>query len=96
MEILRISKMGENSLRVIENLKFFYKISPESLLKGIRSSSSSSLSLSMVDSSDCQICSNEYLTLAKEKLGWKPKSPLEEGLKKTIEYFGELLKKGKL
>jgi len=34
-EILRISKIEENSLRLIENLKFFYKVSPESLLKGI-------------------------------------------------------------
>jgi UDP-glucuronate decarboxylase len=31
------------------------------------------------------------ITLAKEKLGWEPKSPLEEGLKKTIEYFGSIL-----
>ena len=27
------------------------------------------------------------ITLAKEKLAWQPKIPLEEGLKKTIEYF---------
>ncbi|MCA9365208.1 MAG: SDR family oxidoreductase [Candidatus Moranbacteria bacterium] len=27
------------------------------------------------------------ISLAKEKLGWEPKIPLEEGLKKTIEYF---------
>lgn len=27
------------------------------------------------------------ITLAKEKLKWEPKIPLEEGLKKTIEYF---------
>ncbi|MDX9822600.1 MAG: SDR family oxidoreductase [Syntrophales bacterium] len=27
------------------------------------------------------------ITLAKEKLGWKPKTPLEEGLAKTIAYF---------
>jgi len=27
------------------------------------------------------------ITLAKEKLGWEPKIELEEGLKKTIEYF---------
>jgi UDP-glucuronate decarboxylase len=27
------------------------------------------------------------ITLAKEKLGWEPKIPLEEGLVKTIEYF---------
>ncbi len=27
------------------------------------------------------------ISLAKEKLGWEPKIPLEEGLKRTIEYF---------
>jgi len=36
------------------------------------------------------------ITLAKEKLGWEPRTPIEEGLKKTIEYFEKLLKKGKL
>ena len=36
------------------------------------------------------------ITLAKEKLGWEPKTPLEKGLKKTIAYFEELLRKGKL
>jgi len=30
--------------------------------------------------------------LAKEKLGWTPRIPLEEGLSKTIAYFEELLK----
>jgi UDP-glucuronate decarboxylase len=34
------------------------------------------------------------ITLAKEKLNWEPKIPLEEGLKKTIEYFDNLLKEG--
>lgn len=29
--------------------------------------------------------------LAKERLGWEPRIPLEEGLKKTIEYFRELI-----
>lgn len=33
------------------------------------------------------------ITLAKQKLGWEPKVPLEEGLKKTIQYFQETLKK---
>ncbi|MBK5203044.1 MAG: SDR family oxidoreductase [Prolixibacteraceae bacterium] len=34
------------------------------------------------------------IDLAKEKLGgWEPKIQLEEGLKKTIEYFDELLRK---
>ncbi|MCF8349147.1 MAG: SDR family oxidoreductase [Bacteroidales bacterium] len=32
------------------------------------------------------------ITLAKEKLNWEPKIPLEEGLVKTIEYFDQLLK----
>lgn len=32
------------------------------------------------------------ITLAKEKLEWQPKIELEEGLKKTIEYFKEVLK----
>ena len=31
------------------------------------------------------------ITLAREVLGWEPKVPLEEGLKKTILYFQELL-----
>lgn len=31
------------------------------------------------------------ITLAKEKLDWKPVVPLEEGLKKTIAYFDKLL-----
>jgi nucleoside-diphosphate-sugar epimerase len=29
--------------------------------------------------------------LAKEKLWWEPTIPLEEGLKKTIEYFRKML-----
>ncbi len=32
------------------------------------------------------------IDLAKEKLGWEPKVQLEEGLKKTIEYFDRLIK----
>ncbi len=36
------------------------------------------------------------IILSREKLGWEPKPPVEEGLKKTIEYFEELLKKGKI
>ncbi len=31
------------------------------------------------------------ITLAKQKLGWEPKVPLDQGLKKTIEYFDRLL-----
>jgi len=34
------------------------------------------------------------ITLARKKLGWEPKTPLEEGLKKTIAYFEELLRRG--
>ena len=33
------------------------------------------------------------ITLAKEKLGWEPEIKLQEGLKPTIEYFDELLKR---
>ncbi len=33
------------------------------------------------------------ITLAKEKLGWEPKIKLKEGLKLTIEYFDELMKR---
>jgi UDP-glucuronate decarboxylase len=32
------------------------------------------------------------IDLAREKLGWEPKVQLEEGLKKTVEYFDALLK----
>ncbi len=31
------------------------------------------------------------ITLAREKLGWEPKVPLEEGLKETIAYFQRAL-----
>ena len=34
------------------------------------------------------------ITLAREKLGWEPKTSLEVGLKKTITYFEKLLVKG--
>jgi len=32
------------------------------------------------------------ITLAKAKLGWEPKVPLREGLKKTIDYFDTMLR----
>ena len=32
------------------------------------------------------------ITLAKKRLDWRPKIKLEEGLKKTINYFEELMK----
>lgn len=31
------------------------------------------------------------ITLAKERLGWQPKTNLEEGLRKTVEYFKRIL-----
>jgi UDP-glucuronate decarboxylase len=31
------------------------------------------------------------IALAKERLGWEPKTQLEEGLKRTIEYFKEFV-----
>jgi UDP-glucuronate decarboxylase len=34
--------------------------------------------------------------IAKEKLGWQPKISLEEGLKKTIDYFKSLHRNGLL
>lgn len=34
------------------------------------------------------------ITLAKEKIGWAPRVPLEEGLLKTVRYFDELLRNG--
>ena len=34
------------------------------------------------------------ISLAKEKLGWKPKVMLDEGLDKTIKYYADLLNKG--
>jgi UDP-glucuronate decarboxylase len=33
------------------------------------------------------------ITVAKEKLGWEPKVGVDEGLKYTIEYFDQQLKK---
>jgi UDP-glucuronate decarboxylase len=36
------------------------------------------------------------ISLAKEKLNWEPKVPLEEGLKKTIAYFENLIRENKV
>lgn len=36
------------------------------------------------------------ITLAKEKLNWEPKIQLEDGLKKTIHYFDQLINSGKI
>ena len=33
------------------------------------------------------------ITLAREVLGWEPRVSLEEGLKKTIDFFDDLLRK---
>jgi UDP-glucuronate decarboxylase len=33
------------------------------------------------------------ITLAREKLGWSPRIPLDEGLRNTIGYFDDLLRK---
>jgi UDP-glucuronate decarboxylase len=35
------------------------------------------------------------ISIAKEKLNWEPKIVLDEGLKKTIHYFDQLLKNQK-
>jgi len=32
------------------------------------------------------------ITMAKRELGWEPKVMLEEGLRRTIAYFDELLR----
>ena len=32
------------------------------------------------------------ISIAQEKLGWQPKVPLREGLRKTIDYFDDLLR----
>jgi len=48
-------RVGENFPKLIKDLKLFCKVSPESLLIGIRSSSSL---LSRVDYFDYQICNN--------------------------------------
>jgi len=34
------------------------------------------------------------ITRARKTLGWEPKIPLEEGLKRTVAYFDDLLSKG--
>ncbi|OSM05303.1 putative NAD-dependent epimerase/dehydratase [Magnetofaba australis IT-1] len=36
------------------------------------------------------------ITRAKEQLGWEPKEPLSEGLKKTIAYFDEKMRSGEI
>ncbi len=34
------------------------------------------------------------ISLAREELGWEPRTPLREGLERTIEYFDRLLREG--
>ena len=36
------------------------------------------------------------ITLAREVLGWEPRVSLEEGLKKTIDFFDDLLRRQQL
>jgi len=36
------------------------------------------------------------ITLAKEALRWEPRVPLDEGLRKTVDYFDDLLVTGNL
>jgi UDP-glucuronate decarboxylase len=31
------------------------------------------------------------ITLARERLGWEPRVAIEDGLKKTIQYFREII-----
>ncbi|HZQ63149.1 MAG TPA: SDR family NAD-dependent epimerase/dehydratase, partial [Casimicrobiaceae bacterium] len=35
------------------------------------------------------------ITQAKRVLGWEPKTPLETGLRKTIEYFRKIVQRGR-
>ncbi len=49
--------------------------------------------LKMTNSSSKLVRRQPDITLAKEKLGWEPEIKLKEGLKPTIEYFDELLKR---
>ena len=45
---------------------------------------------------DDPIQSQPDISVAREKLGWQPKISLEEGLKKTIDYFRTLHEAGML
>ena len=44
--------------------------------------------------SDDPVQRQPNIQLAKEKLGWEPKVPLDAGLRKTIDYFDDLLGSG--
>jgi UDP-glucuronate decarboxylase len=41
--------------------------------------------------SDDPVMRRPDITLAKEVLKWEPKVPLDEGLRRTIDYFDQLL-----
>jgi UDP-glucuronate decarboxylase len=43
--------------------------------------------------SDDPVQRQPEICLAREKLGWEPRVPLEQGLKKTVEYFERLLRR---
>lgn len=44
--------------------------------------------------SDDPVQRQPNIELAREKLGWEPKVPLDTGLRKTIDYFDDLLRSG--
>lgn len=44
--------------------------------------------------SDDPVQRQPNIQLAKEKLGWEPKVPLDDGLRSTIDYFDDLLRSG--
>jgi UDP-glucuronate decarboxylase len=43
--------------------------------------------------SDDPIQRKPDISLAREKLDWEPKTPVDEGLKRTIHYFEKLLQR---
>ena len=45
--------------------------------------------------SDDPIMRKPDISLAKEVLKWEPTVPLDEGLRKTVDYFDDLLRSGK-
>jgi len=65
--------------------EFTIKELAEMVLKFIPESKSKIIYKSLPSDDPKQRCPD--ITLAKEKLNWEPVIPLEEGLKKTIDYF---------
>lgn len=57
----------------------------------VKSVDSKSELVYMPDREDDPIQRDPDITLAKEKLGWKPSVPLEEGLTRTVAYFRDWL-----